>query len=277
MRFSIIGLGCLALGGCISINTGLGWGPPCEVTREGDLLLRGNTTEPMLACLKTADLKPVKRVVADSNGGPVVLAVQIAELLAGLHTEMVVRGQCNSACANYFLPVARKITVEPGSRVMLHRSIDDAVLANGATRPDADRVREQYELQMAFVDRHRIAWGWLLMRDAEEQNAKRGSKYTLGQLAQPFTEGKVKVKGLLVEETFMRSCLRGIEITPFDKTISQRIYAEEKLARALAKQGIFPSGTMTCVPEKVIISDPVKPPLIPPIVIEPLEQGRAPK
>jgi hypothetical protein len=34
---------------------------------------------------------------------------------------------------------------------------------------------------------------------------------------------------------------------------------------------------MTCVPEEVIISDPVKPPLIPPIVVKPLEQGRAPE
>lgn len=274
MRFSIIGLVCLALGGCISMNPGLGWGPPCQVTADGDLLLRGNTTEPMLTCVQKADLKTVKRVVADSNGGPVVVAVQIGELLAGLHTEMVVRGQCNSACANYFLPVARKITLEPGSLVMLHGSIDDALLSSSATSADADKVREQYDKQMAFVDKHRIPRGWLLMRDAEEQKAKRGSKYTLGQLAQPFTEGKVSVKGLLVEETFMRSCLPHIDIAPFNKTISQRIYTEEKLARALAKQGIFPSGTMTCAPEKVIISDPIKPALIPPITVEPLPEGQ---
>lgn len=277
MRFSIIGLVCLALGGCIGINTGLGWGPPCEVTREGDLLLRGNTTEPMLACLRKADLKPVKRVVADSNGGPVVVAVQIGELLAGLHAEMIVRGHCNSACANYFLPVARKITVESGSLVLLHGSIDDAALANTALAAEVHNLREEYDQQMVFVEKHRIPRGWLLMRDAEEHREKRGSKFTAGQIAQPFTEGKINVKALLVEEPFMRSCLRGVEITPFDKTISQRIYAEEKLARALAKQGIFPSGTMTCVPEAVIISDPVKPPLIPPIVVKPLEQGRAPE
>lgn len=274
MRFSIIGLVCLALGGCISMNPGLGWGPPCEITKEGDLLLRGNTTEPMLACLQKADLKPVKRIVADSNGGPVVVAVQIGELLAGLHAEMIVRGQCNSACANYFLPVARKITVESGSLVLLHGSIDDAALANATLAAQVDNLPEEYDQQMVFVDKHRIPRGWLLMRDAEEHKAKRGSKFTAGQIAQPFTEGKVNVKALLVEETFMRSCLPDIEITPFDKTIAQRIYTEEKLARALAKQGIFPSGTMTCAPEKVIISDPIKPPLIPPIVVEPLDEGQ---
>lgn len=59
--------------------------------------------------------------------------------------------------------------------------------------------------------------------------------------------------------------------------MSQRVFTEENVARVFAMQGIFPSGSMVCVPETIVISDPIKPPLIPPIVVEPLDQGRAQK
>ena len=159
--------------------------------------------------------------------------------------------------------------------IVLHGSIDDAALTSATNAADADKAREQYGRQMAFVEKYNIARGWLLMRDAEDTWAKRGSKFTTGQLSQPFTAGKINVKALLVEETFIRSCLAGAEITPFEKTIAQRIYTEEKLARALARKGIFPSGTMTCMPETVILPSPLKKDLlIPQIIVEPLDEGQ---
>lgn len=245
MRFSIIGLLYLALCGCISMNPGLGGGPPCAMTSDGDLLLRGSTTEPMLACVRALKTAPVKRVVLDSNGGPVAVAVQIGEILADYHAEMVIRGQCNSSCANYFLPVARKITVEAGSLVLLHGSLDDNTLAQ--TAGDPAKTRQQYDAQMAYVERHHIHRGWLMMRSAEDFAARRPSQYVSGQIGQPFLAGASSIKAMLVEEVFMRSCLPDVEITPFKDTMAQRVYVDESAARALARQGVFPSGSIACV------------------------------
>lgn len=80
----------------------------------------------------------------------------------------------------YFLPVARKITVEPGSVVLLHGSIDEGFPVQAGGVPA--KSRETYEAQMDYARRHAIPRGWLMMRDAEDV----WSKFTAGELATPF-------------------------------------------------------------------------------------------
>lgn len=249
MRNILLALACLLTTACVSMNPGLGAGPPCQVDSDGQLLLRGHTAAPMLACVDGLANTPVTRIILDSTGGPVVFALQIGDRLARYDVEMVVRGQCNSSCANYFLPVARTITVEPGSMVLLHGSADAGLLAQSSAAPGAnvDKLREQFDAQAAFAERHHIHSGWLQIRDEEDVAAKRGSKFTSGMVKGPFSSGKLNVKAMLVEEAFMRSCLGGVEITPFSETVAQRVYTEENLAVMLAKQGIYPTGDMACI------------------------------
>lgn len=229
-----------ALAACVSIPSA-GRGPPCELASPDTLMLRGGTNQTMLDCVTQLARPPVRTVVVDSVGGPVKTAIPIAEMLARLDAEVVVRGQCNSSCANYFLSVARKITLEPGSIVTLHGSIDDSFLARNPAAADTHR------LQREFASRHGVPYGWLLFRTAADWANKSLGGHVSGAVER-FGASSINVRQFLVEEAFLRSCLPNVEVTPFRNTLAQRVYTEARLRRSLQRQGVHPTGTLRCAP-----------------------------
>jgi hypothetical protein len=198
----------------------------------------------MLACVQRHAGRSVRRVVVESEGGPVRFAIPVARLMAPLRVELVVRGRCNSSCANYLLPVARRVTLEPGAMILLHGGMDEHMLAKGAARDD-------YDLEQSFAAQHRVPLGWLLFRTAEEYAQGSLGRYVSGgPSADPEAlegrEAPPSMKALLVEEDFLRSCLKEVELTPFRDTLAQRAGRQVKLRERLARQGVYLSGSMAC-------------------------------
>jgi hypothetical protein len=212
----------------------------CQRVAEGVLLLRGPTDEAMLQCLRASAGPGLRTLVVNSIGGSVIPAIRMAELIEPLDLELVVRGNCNSSCANYLLPVARRVRLEPGATVLLHGSIDDNILAEGGSR-------ETYELQRAYTERNSVHRGWLLFRTAEDAANGRHGAYVSGNIETwGAAPSDANLRFILVEERFMRSCLKNVEIAPFVDTLAQRAYLKRGLQARLARQGIYPSGTLVC-------------------------------
>ena len=228
----------------------LGLQARCEVSADGDLTLRGFTNEAMLACVRRRTPLSAHRVIVSSPGGDVASALSIAELLAPLRAEIVVRGDCHSSCANYFLPVARRITLEPNSWIILHGSIDGhmltRILALGGTRALYDR-------QMAFAEQNNVPLGWLLFRTDEEFKAGDQGRHVTGAVQTWSPDGDANIAYTVVEETFLRSCLTHVEITPFAATRSQRFYADARFRARWARRDTYPSGTLTCAAPRFVV------------------------
>jgi hypothetical protein len=221
---------------------------PCELLSPDVLVLRGSTDQQMLDCVSAAPRSSVKTVVVTSPGGVVSTAIPIAEIIAGMNAEVVVRGQCNSSCANYFLPVARRVTLEPGALVLLHGSIDDAYMAKTQNAPPEARERDRaaYAMQRAFAEKRHVALGWLLFRAPEPRASGRFGEYLSGDVERWGERGAHRDRAIAVEERLMRSCLRGVEITPFKDTAVQRLYTDAGLRERLRRRGVYPSGTLAC-------------------------------
>ncbi|MGZ9100602.1 MAG: hypothetical protein ACXW3O_12935, partial [Brevundimonas sp.] len=214
------------LAGCATTLPGpveLGLQPRCEVSADGDLTLRGPTNQAMLACVQKQTPLNARRVIVSSTGGDVASALSIAEMLAPLRAEIVVRGDCHSSCANYFLPVGRRITLEPNAWIILHGSIDGHVLAQQLA---LGGTRELYDRQMAFAERHDVPLGWLLFRTTEEFQAGAPGRHVTGSVQTWSPEGDANIAYTVVEEAFLRSCLPRVEVTPFAASRAQRLYAD---------------------------------------------------
>ena len=217
----------------------LGLRPHCAVD-GASLELNGFTGEEMLTCLDAVDLAGVTQVVLDSPGGSVGIALIIAERLAALDAEMVVRSRCHSSCANYFLPVARRIRLQPDATVILHGSVDGMLLENGAS-PDV------FQAQADFAQRHGVSLGWLMYRDAGETSSGYGRYLSGAAQTWPEDAGAARIAFVMAEEAMMRSCLPGVEIEPFEDTGSQRLRADAQARERWRRLGVYPSGDLRCV------------------------------
>lgn len=261
VRFLLIA-GALLLAGCATLGGGAADADvaPCAQEEADRFRISGSIDTDLAACVAANWRPDTRMLILDSPGGDVATALDIADRFEGRQLEMRVVGECNSSCANYFLPLARRIVVEPGAVVMLHGSVDPALgarlmadrgdfirnrLAQGDTPEEAEaafdlsvtRIEAMIARQADWAERHGVPPGWLLYREP-------GSTDVVGIIGEP--DGDVR-RGLLVEETMMRSCLRGVEIEPYRSRFgSGPVNALRALVVRL--RGFAWSGDMRCEP-----------------------------
>ena len=235
----------LALAGCASANNpAAGPGACAYDAASRTLSITGSIDDQLAHCIIAHENRDVMILRVDSVGGQVNAALDAADAIARWRPHIVVAGQCNSSCANYWLPVAGRITLEPRAAVILHGSIDQGFVdrlppeRRASSQATADR-------QAAFVDAHGVSPGWLLTRTREDFEAGRLGDHLTGAPAGngPLFRG---IRYLLVEERFMRSCLAGPEIDPFENTAPQRVRDHPLNRLLMAWQGIALSETLEC-------------------------------
>lgn len=238
----------------------------CEQIDAATFLLEGPVNEAMTACVR-AHLAPTTTVlVVDSGGGDIKQALDIAELLEPLTLTVRVRERCYSSCANYFLPLAERIVVEPGAAIVLHGGADpqflqDQMLGRRDRRirqimsdagVDRDEAETRYEAnvaglraligrQQAFAARHNVGMGWFLYREEGDRDVGRWLTGERGP--RPHLFGW---RLMLVEEPMLRSCLPDVEVEPFQQRLeAEFIEDRERYGRFRRAEGLR-SLTLAC-------------------------------
>lgn len=212
-----------------------------------------------MACVKKHASKKIDLVILNSKGGNVQSALQIGDILATYRAHMIVKRRCNSSCANYFLPVARKVTVSAKSLILLHGSIDGgfvkmAVAQNGPERFEGAQALA--DAQSDYAERHDIHRGWLLYRNSYGKTMKQYMTYLDGALGWTpeintlEMKHPLKLQGFLIEQTMLESCLKNVVIEDYQDTALDR--AKEKISKRMnyLKQGFVSSGTLQCSSNK---------------------------
>lgn len=245
----------LALTGCAHLGRGTGQAvdaAACRLETPDLFALEGEITSALATCVAAMFQPSTREVILNSMGGDVASALDIAAHFEGRRLTMRVRNACNSSCANYFLPLAGRIVVEPGGLIILHGSVDPwtverAILSaqddpapNGPARDGArfERLRALAARQADFAARNSIPPGWLLYREAGSDGR---------DIAGLSDDLRPRGRHLLVEEALLRSCLTGADIQPYQDDL-QRRWLRSYRRIGLYLSGIEPSGAAVCVP-----------------------------
>lgn len=235
----------------------------CEQSSPTVFVLRGRIDDAMTACVRERLAPTTTELVVDSEGGEAGAGLDIADLLQGRGLTIRVREWCNSSCANFLLPMARRLVIEPGAMIQIHGGIDPAHLAR--FRADHDRLLAGYRAegatpeaaeqryaktlarldglvprQRAFAMREGVRPGWLLYREAAAPNHIDGLSGT--------AEGLMEMRLLIVEERLLRSCLPRVEVEPFQAGLEQRFLNNPRRYASLRRQGAIRSADLHCDP-----------------------------
>lgn len=176
----------------------------------GELHLRGFIAAEMKACVLRQNLSDLQRLVVTSTGGFVSAAIDIAEHMAPHRPHVIVRGLCLSSCANYLIPIASRLTVEPRSLIGLHGGVAKLVskmrqkgrLPPAAMLADAERERR-------FAAEFSLSPDWFLpdvFLKAYQKKITNPMGFNL-----LFHDSQA----LAVSPGFLNSCLRDVEIDSF--------------------------------------------------------------
>lgn len=238
----------------------------CQQASATTFVLEGPVNEAMADCVRARLAPTTTELVVDSGGGDLRHALDIAELLEPLTLTVRVRERCYSSCANYFLPLAERLIVEPGATIMLHggadpkflhgemverreRRIRDFMREAGIGRTDAEAryeigiegIRILIQRQRAFAERHNVGMGWFLYREEGDRDVGRWLTGRRGPKPHPFGWDL-----LLVEEPMLRSCLPDVEVEPFQQRLEAEFIDNRERYARFRRAGGLRSMTLEC-------------------------------
>lgn len=212
----------------------------CRQQSPEVFVITGEIDQALTDCVDRLFAPTTRELVLNSQGGSVEAALTIAEHFEGKGLTMRVRNECNSSCANFFLPLASRLIVERGAIIGLHGSIDPMLIASTRERGEtvaAVNASRTAQRQMAFARRNNIHPGWLLYRLAGATTADALDGAWGGQTASS--------RMFIVEERMARSCLQNVEILPYQADLEATVLRPERVAR-LHRRGIARSATVVC-------------------------------
>ena len=214
----------------------------CRQATPESFVLSGPIDAAMTECVQSRFAPTTNELMLTSRGGSADQAMRIAERFEGRRLTMRVRGECNSSCANYFLPLAGRLIVEPGAVIVVHGGIDPSLIsrtqasANGMVDGQVDNLEEIAGRQAAFMARNQVNPGWLLYRESGSTAVER--------LDGAWADFDADTKAWLVEETMAKSCLPNTVVEYM--TDRRGEWLSEGRRRALRRQHIARSNTVVC-------------------------------
>ena len=132
----------------------------CERPKPGHVIYAGDSAN-LGACLAKLGDREIAELRITSGGGDAWKTLGTAREFIGRVDLVVVEGLCASSCANYILPMAKRIRVSPQSYVVVHGSIvpDFPKQQWDALRRSLTRqLREQNAKQPKPITEQEITW-----------------------------------------------------------------------------------------------------------------------
>lgn len=187
---------------------------PYLCSYEGrEIHYNGNTTLQLVNCLLEAPAD-ARLLVITSAGGNVDVAMFGAHLVSEMKLDVEVVGLCGSSCANYILPAAGRVRIDPYSVVMVHGGplppdrdeMIEALAKSGFTseRPNYEQTIEDnlmrsdisYRLHSNFVKKFAVKPGYYHFDPVREYIAEQSVSY-------PF---------MLLDPYWLKACLPHVDI-----------------------------------------------------------------
>lgn len=224
----------------VSASTSAALDVRCRQQTPEVFVLNGQTDQAMADCVAERLQPTTREVILTSQGGSVGPALDIAERFEGKGLTMRVREECNSSCANYFLPLAGRLIVERGAIIGLHGSIDPLLIAEARARGEtvaAVNASRTAQRQMAFARRNDIHPGWLLYRLPGEARTR--------ALDGAFEGETTETRMFIVEEPMARACLPRVEIVPYQADLRASVLRRDRMSR-LQRRGVARSAQAVC-------------------------------
>ena len=224
----------------------------CDYISETRLRIEGFINDDLLNCVNNGRPELVTTVIVDTPGGNIRAALEIARQFPdGL--ELIIDGDCHSSCANYFVPLAKKLTFRPNALIILHGSNDKGladVIRPEKTEAEIAEIEETGRRQAAFARDYNIHPGWLFIRTkADYMNSSLG-RHVAGIIDTDIAETPsepIKIKSVVVYEPLIRSCFPNMEINGISDARIQTFKQDTPMRKSLVAQGIVGSGTLRCV------------------------------
>lgn len=204
----------------------------CYYNDAGEFVLKGEFDTQARICFANTYLPGTDAIRINSVGGQNAVGLGLAHRLKGEDFHLIIEGQCNSACAQYIIPLARELTVEEGAGIIIHGVLSDHFLTDSykdffitqgleAGRDEKD-VHAEYKEFKTFTTRQIKAAEFF----RRENSVKRGWYMQSGYWTEYDIDNPVKEKdvdwlnrrqtaGILIDRVFMESCLPDVKINQF--------------------------------------------------------------
>ena len=216
----------------------------CAYPAPGQVVYSGHAGLDLGACLDGAHASEIRELKITSHGGDARQTLQVVTRYRGKIDLVIVARWCNSSCANYVIPAAKKLIVLPDSYVIVHGSIDpDAVAKDIETHRKAlvekypqipasewdktfektiNDLKAQRALQDDFEKRRLQCSAWL-----------HPDEFVANEIAAGRLRGTAEeIKGLVVTKKMAMRCLKRTRILSYWSAASQNDLPEE-----LVKEG----------------------------------------
>lgn len=198
----------------------------CEQPSAGVVRFSGDSVK-LGPCLDSFELDRIEELRITSGGGGAWETLESMRRYQGRIGLVVVQKLCASSCANYVLPVAQRLRVEPDSYVLLHGSLSLRDL-DGQEATARETMRSFFSQQHPELSSHEIAGRvdgeWKRLRDntamqipVQDDFARR--VVTCADWLEPTTHEAdpppAWVAWLLVTPEMARRCLKVTEVVEF--------------------------------------------------------------
>lgn len=212
----------------------------CAHGSPGHVIYRGESGDGLGACLDGAKAEQIAELTITSHGGDAWKTLQVVARYEGRINLVRIDGWCNSSCANYVIPAARRLIVMPDSYVVVHGSIEPAAVErqlaaqrdelrrtypqvppadlDHAQQKAIDDVRAKRAVQDDFEKRWLSCREWLHPDDYISEHVAPASREA--------------ISALVVSETMARRCLKHTEIQHF-----WSVRRQEDLPNAMKEKG----------------------------------------
>jgi len=204
----------------------------CFYSEKGEFVLRGDFDIAAKTCFKKTYKQGTKIIRVNSNGGQNAIGIILANGLKGEHFHLIIEDRCNSACAQYIMPMADEITLERGAGVVIHGAMSEIylhasykpqfiaqIIAEGHSIDAAEYEyqeflqygRKQIEVAEELRSENNVGRGWLMQARTWSDNA---AGYAITETDLDWLRNK-DVAGILIDRTFIESCLPDVKINQF--------------------------------------------------------------
>lgn len=213
----------------------------CRQVSPTVFAIQGEIDDAMAACVEARFRPSTTELVLNSSGGSVEAAIAIARHFEGSRLTMRVRKECISSCANYFLPLAGQLVVEPDALIVIHGGMDPMIIEETRSQGEPDLVitalSQLADLQLDFARRNGVHPGWLIYRNAGDTATE--------ALDGAWGATSPSTRAYIVEEKMARSCLTGVQIAPYQDALDRGPLSPQRAPR-LHEQGIARSASIAC-------------------------------